>query len=72
MSKFFRTTITLEILSEGPFEFDDLHSVNWSITQGDCSGRIVDSTHEEITEPELVALCDKHHTDPEFFGVAIE
>lgn len=38
MSKFYRTVIQVEVLSEDPFECTDLGEVNYAIAEGDCSG----------------------------------
>lgn len=32
------TTITVKILSEEPFDYNNLSDVHYAITEGDCSG----------------------------------
>ena len=70
MKKFRKTIITIEVLSDGPFEFDSLNSIDHSIMSGDCSGLISSIVEEKLTRDEMIQECDRHLTDPEFFGIA--
>ena len=39
--KFYKTTLRVVVLSEEPFEWDNLSGVAYAITDGDCSGMVV-------------------------------
>ena len=67
MSRFYRTIIITEVLSDGEFEWDDLKDVHHAIREGDCSGIANQVSSHEITTEELIKACRRHDTDPEFF-----
>ena len=50
---YWKTTIVVEVLSEQPFEFDDLGGVHYAITDGDCSGEFKDISSELITARQM-------------------
>lgn len=64
---FYKTVIQIEILSEGPFVWDELDDIHAEIMDGAASGRIEEVSQEELTLEELEEECNKHHTDSEFF-----
>ena len=70
--KFYRTRIAYEVLSEEPIAWNDLEDVAYECKHGEWSGRLVDEVREEITVGELIAACEEHGTDPEFFGVGVD
>lgn len=67
MSKYWRTVITVEVLSEGanPPDFKNLAQVHHAITQGDCSGYFRDE-HQEVPEEVMRELLMEHGSDPSF------
>lgn len=69
--KFFRTTITVEVLSEGApmdtvFDLRDLHT---AIVDGPCSGDIKITAVKELTPGKAAAELIKQGSEPEFFGL---
>jgi len=67
--KFYKTVITVEVLSEGPYEFVSLRQVVDDITDGDCSGKIEDGESVELSREDFVAACEAQGSDPEFFSL---
>lgn len=72
MKKFFKTTITIEILSEKKYNSTDLETIAYDITDGDCSGKIEVTKYEELTPQETAKELLAQGSDPEFFGLNIE
>jgi hypothetical protein len=72
--KFYRTVVTVEILSEDPFDgTQDLEYIDWAITDGDCSGRkTVTVDNAELDGLAAAALLVAQGSDPEFFGLTEE
>jgi hypothetical protein len=68
--KFYRTVVTVEILSEEPFDgSQDLEFIGHEITEGDCSGKqTVTVDNDEVDGPTAAALLVAQGSDPEFFG----
>ncbi len=50
--KYYRTIITVEILSDYPYSVDTLADVGYDMTEGDVSGQISERC-EEITKDEM-------------------
>lgn len=69
MSKrtFFKTVITVEVLSEGPFQFESLEGVAYAIQEGDCSGQYWTEEQVELGRREFVAALEKQQSGPGFF-----
>jgi len=69
--KFWRTRITIDVLSEDvPMSDDaDLESVAYDIDQGDCVGKIVWADPEELTPKEMADALLDANCEPEFFGL---
>jgi len=68
--KFYRTVIQIEILSEEPYEGDDLENILYDITDGDCSGQISDVVRNEVKNgKEMAGLLIAQGSDPEFFQI---
>ena len=65
-----RTTIVVEILHEGPLEWDDLAGVHNVITYGDCSGKVWEEKPERLSDDTFIAACEDQGSDPAFFGLA--
>ena len=64
-----RTLITVEVLSAGPFDPDDLNEVHHAITSGDCSGRWAVTRTEQINSERMAELLMAQGSDPDFFGL---
>lgn len=69
--KFFKTLITVEVLSEDApvgddISLDDLHNM---ITDGDWSGRMEIAKVEELTPQQAATALTEQGSDPEFFGL---
>jgi len=67
MSKFYRTIVTVEVLSEQPLKVDDLDDLHHAITTGDCSGKVDFGNSEEVDGPTMAKLLMAQGSDPEFF-----
>ena len=72
MSKFYKTTIMVEVLSEEPVDFDNLAAVDLAITDGDCSGKWEVSKVEELDKHEAATALMAHGSDPSFFQIDTE
>ena len=71
--KFFRTIVTVEVLSEDfPVEFDDLKDLDYLITEGHCSGMVQVMSSELVSGLEMAQLLIKQRSDPEFFRLDID
>ena len=71
--KFYRTVVQIEILSEEPYECDDLEGIAYDITEGHCSGEIKDVVrNEEKTGKEMADLLISQGSDPGFFEIDAE
>ena len=67
-NKFFRTTITVEILSEGEFgEGSSLEQIAWTINEGDCVGRLTYTSADEVTPKEMADALHEYGSEPGFF-----
>jgi hypothetical protein len=62
------TVITVDVLSDHPFEFDDLEDLHHAITSGDCSGRWVVMHTEQVDGGRMAQLLIGQGSDPDFFG----
>lgn len=69
MKKFFKTTITIEILSEKKYNSTDLEKIAYDITDGDCSGVVNVTEYKELTPVEAAKALLAQGSDPEFFGL---
>lgn len=68
--KFYRTVIQVEILSEEPYEGDDLETIKYDITEGHCSGILKDEVRNEVKNgKEMARLLLDQGSDPEFFQI---
>jgi len=66
--KFYKTIITVEVLSEDPRSFGgDLEFLNHAITEGDCSGHVTESPSEEVDGPTMAKLLEAQGSDSGFF-----
>lgn len=70
--KFYRTVISVEVLSEEPVVFSDLDHVYEAISVGDCSGCWKVIATEEVDGATMAKLLIAQASDPEFFGLTDE
>lgn len=66
-NRFCKTIVVVEVLHNEDRDFSSLADLANCIHQGESSGRIKWGTPVPLTIKELVAECERHHTDPEFF-----
>lgn len=69
MKKYFKTTITIEILSERKYYSTDLSKIEYDISYGDCSGKVEVSSYQELTSTEAAKELLAQGSDPEFFNL---
>jgi hypothetical protein len=68
--KFYKTIITVEILSEDvPPEWDDLEDIYYLIGQGDCSGMITSDHTFQVDASTIAKALLEQNTDPSFFNL---
>jgi len=65
--KFYQTKIVVTVLSEEPLEWDDLHDVDYAITDGGCSGDTQECAHKVLTAKQVVKALQAQGSEPGFF-----
>jgi hypothetical protein len=65
----YKTTITVTVLSDSPYDLIDLETLDHDITEGDCSGDFKTTNVEELTGKDAVEAIESQNSDPEFFGI---
>jgi hypothetical protein len=71
--KFYRSVITVEVLSEEPVSFGTLEQVHEAITDGDCCGLIEDEVQNEEIDAKMAAdKLHEHGSEPGFFRLTDE
>lgn len=63
--RFFRTTVTVEVISRGPYVFSDLADLHQDITSGPCSGS-TSVEIEELSAAEAAEALIEQGSDPTF------
>ncbi len=66
---FHRTVLKVEILSEDPYNFEDLAQVDRDITTGDCSGKTTIESSEKMDGKRCAEGLAAQGSDPGFFGL---
>jgi len=66
---YYRTMITIEVLSEDPIEAISLQDVVYGITEGHWSGDWNAEESLEVTAPQMAKLLIAQGSDPEFFNL---
>jgi hypothetical protein len=66
---FHRTVISIEVLSEEPYDETDLRQIRQDIISGDCSGHVEVTSKEEVSEEEIKQLLRAQGSEPGFFGI---
>ena len=71
MRKFYRTLVTLEVLSEyEPVPKDgSLDRLFYEITDGDYSGIILQQSYDEVSPQHMAEFAITQGSDPSFFGL---
>ena len=70
--KFYKTTIKVVVLSEEPYQYENLVQVHNDITDGDCSGKHEITKAEELTAKQAAKALKAQGSDPEFFQITDE
>ena len=67
--KFYRTVVKIEVLSEDPLSEElTMGDLEYEITEGDCSGRIIaEAQNEVLTGKECADILIKQGSSTEFF-----
>jgi hypothetical protein len=65
--KFYRTVISVVVLSEGPFIYDDLDDVNSAITTGDHVGTVTETSVKTLTGKQAANALLDAGSEPGFF-----
>lgn len=68
---FYRTVLTLEVLSEEPLTGEEsLSDIEYSIDVGSCSGKVETTVeNEQVDGPRMAQLLLDQASDPDFFGL---
>lgn len=69
MTKFYRTTIKVVVLSEFPYDPSSLEQVHNDITFDGCSGQWNVTKSEELTPKKMARALRMQGSIPEFFGI---
>ena len=65
--RFCKTVIQVTVLSEGPFEYENLNDVYNAITEGDCSGEVKTVEACYLNGKQAAEALIAQGSDPEFF-----
>lgn len=68
MSKFYKTKVVVEVLSEGPYSLSDLDCVLYDITEGPCVGKVYTEATSEVSAEDMPKLLTQFGSDPDFFS----
>jgi hypothetical protein len=76
MAKFYKTTFTIDVLSEEPFEGGhplgdsvSLEQIAYEINEGSCVGTNLRSVQVELTPKEAADALIEAGSDPSFFSL---
>lgn len=67
--KFYRTIITVEVLSEDPYQCESLSELAYDVDEGECSGKTTVEKTEEVDGTTMALLLMAQGSDPEFFRI---
>lgn len=65
--KFYKTTITFEVLSEEPIGSVSLSDLEYMTTEGHCSGQFKDTIEQVLNGKEMADALTEQGSDTEFF-----
>lgn len=66
---YYKTSITVTVLSSYPYEETDLGQVMYDIMDGVCVGGVQRQESEMISQEEMKEACLALGADPEYFGI---
>jgi len=69
MGKFYKTRITVEVLSERPYDEEDLDAIAYDVCDGDCVGTVENLGSVELSESDMVDALEEAGSDSSFFGI---
>ena len=67
--KFYKTTIPIVILSEGPLEYDGLDDLHYLIDSGPCVGQMGEPDQEILDGKAAADALYELGSDPSFFDL---
>lgn len=67
--RFHRTVLVYEVLSEEPYEYQNLESLAYDVREGDCSGMLLAEHHSDVDAPQMAALLEAQGSEPGFFQI---
>lgn len=65
--KFYKTIITIEVLSEKPYDQTNLSEISYDVAEGACSGMVRVTSKEELTGKQVAEALKEQGSDTEFF-----
>lgn len=65
-TKYYRTVLTVEILSTESVSDMELSEIADAIMEGDCSGAFTETVMEEVSEEKMAELLIAQGSDPSF------
>ncbi len=65
--KFYKTTVTVEVLSEGVLDFDNLADLHEIVADGDCVGRHWIEKSQTLTSKRMAKATYVFGSSPGFF-----
>lgn len=65
--KFYKTLVTVEVLSEEPLTVLSLEQLHYMITDGPCSGHIKEPVQTVLNGKEAADALAEQASDPSFF-----
>lgn len=70
MTKFYKTTFTIEVLSEGPLgDCLSLSQIDYAISEGDCVGGNLTANEIEISAKQVADTLYVFGSTPSFFNL---
>jgi len=63
---YYKTRIVVTVLSDSPYDPDNLYDLAYDITDGDCSGNVEIESSEELSREEMAKALEAQGSDPEF------
>ena len=64
---FYKTLVTITVLSEGPFDQMELAGVAYAIDEGDCVGKVDFAASERVDGRTMAGLLSELDSEPGFF-----
>lgn len=67
--KFYKTIFRVEVLSEEPLGEIDLGGISYAITDGNCSGRLLEPKSTQLNGKQAARALIAQASDPGFFNL---